>query len=66
MSKVEMIERQIEELSPEDLAIFRAWYASFDAQAWDEQFTVDVEAGKLDSLADRALQAHEAGQSTKL
>ncbi len=66
MRKVDLIERQIEELSSEELAMFRAWYASFDAQAWDEQFTADVEAGKLDDMADRALRAHEAGQSTKL
>ena len=66
MSKVESIEQQIETLSPEELAKFRAWYASFDAQAWDAQFTADVEAGKLDTIADDALHAHEAGQSTML
>lgn len=42
MSKVESIEQLIETLSPEELAKFRAWYASFDAQAWDAQFTSDV------------------------
>ncbi|MEO6202889.1 MAG: hypothetical protein ABIU05_19020 [Nitrospirales bacterium] len=46
MSKVESIEQQIRTLSPEELAKFRAWYASFDAQAWDTQFTVDVEGGE--------------------
>ena len=66
MSKVESIEQQIKTLSPEELAKFRAWYASFDAQAWDAQFNADVEAGKLDSIADQALLAHKAGQSTKL
>lgn len=66
MSKVESIEQQIETLPPEELARFRAWYASFDAQAWDAQSTADVETGKLDSIADRALHAHEAGQSTTL
>lgn len=65
MSKVESIEQQIRTLSPEELAKFRAWYASFDAQAWDTQFTVDVEGGKLDSIAERNILAHKAGQSTK-
>jgi len=65
MSKVESIEQQIRALSPEELAKFRAWYASFDAQAWDAQFTADVEAGKLDSMAERNILAHKAGQSTK-
>ena len=66
MSKVESIEQQIETLSPEELAKFRAWYASFDAQAWDAQFTADVEAGKLDSIADGVIHAHEDEQSTLL
>lgn len=66
MTKVESIEQQIKTLSPEELAKFRAWYASFDAQAWDTQFTADVEVGKLDSIAERNILAHEAGQSTKL
>ncbi len=65
MSKIESIEQQIRTLSPEELAKFRAWYASFDAQAWDAQFTDDVETGKLDSIAERNILAHKAGQSTK-
>jgi hypothetical protein len=66
MSKVELIEQQIEKLSSEELAAFRLWYAAFDAEAWDRQFEADVKAGKLDALADKALRAHTSGQSTKL
>ncbi len=58
MSKVELIEQQIEKLSPEELATFRSWYAAFDAEAWDLQFEADVKAGKLDALADKALHTH--------
>ena len=66
MSKVELIEQQIENLSPAELAAFRRWYAAFDAEAWDRQFEADVKAGKLDALADKALRAHTSSQSTKL
>lgn len=66
MSKVESIEQQIEKLSSEELAAFRTWYAAFDAEAWDRQFEADVNAGKLDVSADKALRAHSSGQSTKL
>lgn len=62
MSKVEAIAQQIENLSPDELAAFRQWYATFDAEAWGRQFEVDVKAGKLDALADKALCAHAAGQ----
>lgn len=66
MSKVEAIEQQIERLSPDELAAFRRWYAAFDAQSWDRQFEADVNAGKLDALADKALRDHAAGQTKPL
>lgn len=66
MSKVELIEQQIEKLSPAELAAFRRWYVAFDAEAWDRQFEADVKTGKLDALADKALRAHTSGHSTKL
>lgn len=66
MSKLEIIESQIKELTREELAQFREWLARFDAEIWDHQFEADVKAGKLDALADKALQDHGAGRSTKL
>ncbi len=66
MTKVENIVRQINELSAEELAAFRDWFAKFDAEVWDRQFEADVKAGKLDALAERALRDHAAGRSTKL
>ncbi len=66
MAKVEKIEREVQELSPEELAKFRQWFAVFDAEAWDRQFEADVKAGKLDALAERALRDHAASKSTKL
>jgi len=66
MSPVEAIERQIEQLSPEELTKLREWFANFDAAVWDRQLEADVQSGKLDSLAERALRAHASGQSTKL
>ena len=66
MGKIEVLERQVQALSSEDLAEFRRWFAEFDAEVWDQQFEADVKAGKLDALAEKALRAHAAGQSTKL
>ena len=66
MSKVEKIEREIKDLSPEEMTELREWFAAFDAEAWDRQFEADVRAGKLDALADQALKAHATGQTTKL
>ena len=66
MGKVERIEREIKDLSPEEMSELREWFAAFDAEAWDRQFEADVRAGKLDALADQALKAHATGQTTKL
>ena len=66
MSKIESLEREIERLSPEDLAEFRRWFTSFDAAMWDQQIESDVRDGKLDALAEKALRDHAAGQSTRL
>ena len=51
MSKVENIESQIQELSPEELVTLREWFAEYDAEIWDRQFEADVKAGTLDALA---------------
>jgi hypothetical protein len=66
MSKIENLEKQIQQLSPEELVEFRRWYADFDAELWDRQFESNAKAGKLDALADKALRTHAVEQSTKL
>ncbi len=66
MSTVQEIERAVRQLSPEDLAAFRAWFAEFDAGLWDRQFEEDVAAGRLDTLADEALQDLREGHCTDL
>ena len=63
MTKVESLEREVEALSPEELAAFREWFATHDADAWDKQIERDVRAGKLDRLAAEALAAHDRGQT---
>lgn len=50
MTKIEALEKKIQELSPEELADFRAWFLEYDAAAWDEQIASDAKSGKLDAL----------------
>lgn len=66
MTKVEIIENHIKELSPKEMAEFREWFARYDGELWDRQFEADVNAGKLDALAEHALRDHRSGHSTKL
>ena len=55
MSAIAEIEDAIRKLPDEELAVLRAWFAEFDAAAWDRQFERDAAAGRLDALADEAL-----------
>jgi hypothetical protein len=66
MSTIDEIEAAVRQLSPEELAAFRSWFAGFDAAAWDKQLEGDVAAGRLDQLADEALDDLRAGRCRDL
>ncbi|MBN3898939.1 MAG: hypothetical protein HWQ41_27810 [Nostoc sp. NOS(2021)] len=60
------VEFAVSQLSPEDLAAFRTWFAEFDAAAWDKQIEKDVAEGRLDALAQKALKHLREGRCTDL
>ena len=62
---IQEIETAVTQLTPEQLADFRAWFAEFEAQRWDEQFAADATAGRLDALAAEALHDYRAGRTTE-
>lgn len=66
MSTIEEIQAAVSELSPEELSVFRAWFAEFDAKVWDQEFEQDVAAGRLDALAEEALRDLREGRCTDL
>jgi len=66
MTTVEEIKIAIAQLPPRARAELRHWYEQFEADAWDQQIEADVLAGRLDRLADDAIQSVRAGTSTEL
>ena len=66
MSEVEQLEQRIGNLSPQDLAKFRAWFIEFDARVWDAQIEADAKAGKLDNLINEALADYKSGKARDL
>jgi hypothetical protein len=66
MTRLEKLEREIQKLGPEELAVLRDWFRKYDAEAWDRQIEEDVRVGKLDRLAEEALTAHKAGRTKEL
>lgn len=66
MDTLQDIQTAVSQLSAQQLAAFRAWFAEFDAEIWDRALERDVAAGRLDALAEEALQALREGQCTDL
>jgi hypothetical protein len=64
MSTVNEIEDAIRKLPEVDLVALRAWFAEFDAAAWDRQLERDVAEGRLDMLVEEALQDARDGRCT--
>jgi hypothetical protein len=66
MTKVEALEKEVENLTAEELSTFRAWFVEYDWQVWDRQLERDVAEGKLDKFAAEALAELEQGETTDL
>lgn len=66
MTKIEEVEAKVRALEPEELAAFRHWFREFDAELWDAEIEADIEAGKLDDLAEEALAEHRRGLSREI
>jgi len=66
MTNVEKIEKQIEQLTRQELVFFREWFHNYDADQWDQQIEKDVHAGKLNKIAEDALEDHKAQRTKEL
>jgi hypothetical protein len=52
---IEDIEKAVAGLAPDQYAEFRTWFEAFDADCFDHKIERDAQAGKLDRLADQAV-----------
>ena len=66
MSEIKQLEQDIQNLSAQDLAKFRAWFTDFDSRTWDEQIAADLKTGKLDLLISEALAEYNAGNTREI
>jgi hypothetical protein len=60
------LEQAVAQLPPDDLARFRAWFEAFDAARFDDKIERDAKAGKLDRLADGAIDDLRKGRAREL
>ncbi len=61
---IEDIEKAV--AKPDQFAEFRAWFVQFDAARFDRKIERDVKAGKLDRLADAAIDDFRKGRAREL
>ena len=66
MSSLPDIEAAVRRLDERELAEFRSWFAEFDALQWDRQIERDAATGRLDALAQEAVDDLKAGRCTDL
>lgn len=66
MTKVEALEREVEKLTPEELAAFRDWFVEYDSELWDRQIERDSAEGRLDRIAAEALAEFERGETQEM
>jgi hypothetical protein len=66
MTTVQDIERAIRKLSHEELAQLKQRIADYEWEQWDKQLEKDIKAGRLDALAQEALQELREGKTTEL
>jgi len=66
MRNTEDIQKAVEQLPPGELERFRAWFEAFGAERFDAAIDRDAHGGKLDALAEEALEAYRAGRSHDL
>jgi hypothetical protein len=63
---IEDIEKAVAKLTPDQLAQFRAWFEEFDAARFDQKIERDAGAGKLDRLAEEAIEDLRKGRAREL
>ncbi len=66
MSKLEAVQQTILELSPLEKKQLEAWFDEQLQLLWDEQFEQDVQTGRLDVLAAKAIADFETGNFREL
>jgi hypothetical protein len=63
---IEDIEKAVAELPPDQLAQFRDWFERFDAVRFDQKIERDAAGGKLDRLAEQAIDDFRKGRAREL
>jgi len=62
MSSLLTIEEEIQNLPEDDFIVLREWFQDLDSKKWDKQIDADSSNGKLDDLANSAINDFKNGK----
>lgn len=63
---IEDIEKAVAKLPPDQFAKFRDWFEAFDSARFDQKIERDAKTGKLDRMADQAVDDLRKGRAREL
>ena len=66
MSTVKEIQEAVSQLAPEQYKAFRRWFEEHESVLWDAQIEEDVRSGKLNRLAEEAVEEYDSGTASEL
>jgi hypothetical protein len=66
MSTVQEIETAIQKLKPQEIHEVADWLQELREALWDKQIDADAKAGRLDKLAEKALEDYRTGRTKPL
>jgi hypothetical protein len=62
MSTVTEIENALRQMPVEDARAVAAWLQEYLDEKWDKQIDEDIDAGRLDKVAEKAINDYRAGR----
>ena len=60
------LEKAVAKLPPDQFAKFRAWFDEFDAARFDQKIERNAKSGRLDGMADQAVDDFRKGRAREL
>ena len=66
MTKLQLIQTEIETLTDNEFTYLKNWINELDAQQWENQIEEDSNSGKLDFLIEESLLEKSKGQLREL
>ena len=59
MTMLIQIEEEIKGLPQNEFSKLREWFLKYDSEVWDKQILTDSQSGKLDDLAQQAIENYK-------